>query len=73
MKKSKKSGAQPSPDKEKNVIDYNSKTMEITYNGKVIATWNDDALIDYPEDLTWDRDIGSLVKQVFKAGQDSKS
>jgi len=36
----------------------------IFLNGELMVDWYDDANIDYPEDLTWSRDIGKLVKQV---------
>lgn len=42
-------------------ITYNDETCEITFNGDVIGTWNDEANCNYPEDLTWSRTIGSLV------------
>jgi hypothetical protein len=50
------------------MLKYNDETCEITYNGKVIATWNDDAHCDYPEDLTWARTIGGLADKCFMAG-----
>ena len=52
----------------KNKITYDFETMEIKYGDTVIESWNDDALMDYPEDLCWRRDIGSLVHNIFKAG-----
>ena len=36
--------------------------------GEVVAKWNDDSIIDYPEDVTSYRDIGELVKEVYKKG-----
>lgn len=49
-------------------ISYDSDTCEIKYNGITIGTWNDEAHYDYPEDLTWDRDIGDLVCTIFDSG-----
>jgi hypothetical protein len=56
--------------KSKNVIRYNDKDCTITVNGKVVATWNDEANCDYPEDLIWGRDIGALFTKAFEAGYD---
>ncbi len=36
----------------------------IFFDGKCIVTWNDEAHCDYPEDLTWDRDISTLISQI---------
>lgn len=36
--------------------------------GEIVAKWNDDSIIDYPEDVTSYRDIGELVKEVYKKG-----
>lgn len=38
----------------------------IFYNGESIVRWDDEAVRNYPEDLTWDRDISLLVSQVEK-------
>ena len=37
-------------------------------HGDIIATWNDFAVCDYPEDLTARRDIGELINDVYKKG-----
>lgn len=36
----------------------------ILYNGEKIVCWNNNANVSYPEDLTWDRDIGGLIEDV---------
>jgi hypothetical protein len=36
----------------------------IFYNGEVVVSWNDNANVDYPEDLTWNRDISVLISEV---------
>ena len=36
--------------------------------GEIVAGWNDDAIIHYPEDVTSYRDIGDLVKKVYEKG-----
>jgi hypothetical protein len=38
----------------------------IFFNGELIVSWCDDAARNYPEDLTWDRDISLLIGQVEK-------
>ncbi|MBP7075097.1 MAG: hypothetical protein KBA81_06915 [Rhabdochlamydiaceae bacterium] len=50
-------------------FEYDYETMEIKYKGKVIGKWNNEAHIDYPEDLIWDRDIGSLAREMFLASR----
>ena len=42
---------------------YDEENCEILLNGVKIASWNDEAVQDYPEDLTWRRDIGVLVRE----------
>ncbi len=49
-------------------ISYNPDTSEILFRDKVVAHWNDSANTDYPEDLTWNRDISSLFIAGFEAG-----
>lgn len=50
-------------------FEYDYETMEIKYKGIVIGKWNNEAHYDYPEDLTWDRDIGSFAREMFLAGR----
>jgi hypothetical protein len=38
----------------------------IFYNGELIVGWDDSAASEYPEDLTWNRDIASLIADVEK-------
>jgi hypothetical protein len=40
----------------------------VNENGEIVCTWNDEAHIDYPEDLTMDRMIGELIRQVYEVG-----
>ena len=49
-------------------LTYDNDTCEIKYNGVVIGEWNDNANQDYPEDLSWNRDIGRLVSKIFESG-----
>lgn len=37
-------------------------------DGVVIDQWNDEAVIDYPEDLNLSRDIGALIRKMYEAG-----
>lgn len=50
-------------------LQYNSGSCEIKADGVVIAGWNDDANSDYPEDLTWSRDIGSLCERIYESAE----
>lgn len=52
-------------------IKYDSESCEIKLNETVIGEWNDEASIDYPEDLIWRRDISSFHHKAFKAGFDA--
>lgn len=61
----------PSADSAFEGLEYNSETLEISYQGKIVGKWSNEAIHDYPEDLTWDRDIGSFAVEMFKAGQES--
>lgn len=49
-------------------ISYADGDGIIYCKSKQIGTWNNEANCDYPEDLTWYRDIGSLYRESFKAG-----
>ena len=49
-------------------VEYDGSKSLITLNGEKVTTWNDDANQDYPEDLTWDRDISGLVIASIEAG-----
>lgn len=35
-------------------------TVEVKYKGETVFTWNDEANVDYPEDLRWARKIGEV-------------
>jgi len=41
-------------------------SIYIFFNSKPIVIWSDDANVDYPEDLVWERDIGTLVYEVVE-------
>lgn len=41
----------------------------IFFDGELIVSWNDDAHIDYPEDLCWSRDISGLVDEAIELGK----
>lgn len=57
----------------KDDIVYNSETGEISVNGKVVANWDDEANVNYPEDLIWMRDIGGLFCNAYSAGKAAAS
>lgn len=42
------------------------KSHYILYDGDVIVSWDNSACYNYPEDLTWERDIGVLISEVEK-------
>ncbi len=46
----------------------NAPCVRVMIKGEVVFTWNDDANIDYPEDLTWGREIGELFHKAFALG-----
>lgn len=54
------------------VYDHENDLVKLYKNGECIFTWHDNAHRDYPEDLTWTRDIGSLFWQAFKLGKGLK-
>ena len=49
-------------------LKYNEETMEIILDGKVVSSWNDEAIQNYPEDLIWCREISGLFLNGVKAG-----
>jgi hypothetical protein len=50
-------------------LTYDEETCLITDDkGNVVAEWNDWAICDYPEDLTWARDISKLVTNAYLSG-----
>jgi hypothetical protein len=49
-------------------IKHDEQTCFITLDGEKIGEWNDYAICDYPEDVCWHRDIGSLFREAFEAG-----
>jgi hypothetical protein len=49
-------------------LKFDSETCTISVNGEEIGKWNDEASIDYPEDLIWRRDIGSFAHEMYMAG-----
>ena len=36
-----------------------------TLDGEIVCQWNDNSVIDYPEDVSSFRDVGDLVLQVW--------
>lgn len=36
--------------------------------GEIVTKFNDDSVIDYPEDLIGSRDIGELVREAYEKG-----
>jgi len=55
-----------------NRVDFESDKIEVIdkQTKKVLLQWNDNAHIDYPEDLSWSRMIGELFRDAFKIGFD---
>lgn len=49
-------------------LQYDKEMCQIKCGDKIVTTWNDEASHDYPEDLTWSRDIGSLVQNSVDFG-----
>ena len=43
--------------------------IQIVYNGKIYGEWNNDANIDYPEDLIIGRDLNELVDIGIEIGK----
>ena len=37
-------------------------------NDELVAEWYDCAAVDWPEDLTYDRTIGSLIRECYEKG-----
>lgn len=48
--------------------DVENELVKLYKDGKCIFTWDDAAKYNYPEDLCWSRDIGSLFWKAFKLG-----
>lgn len=56
-------------------LEYPEEGVAVWKNskGETVTRWSNSAIMDYPEDLTADRDIGSLVEEVYEKGfQDAK-
>lgn len=51
-------------------LTHNQETGAISLNGKVVTHWDNEATIHYPEDLTFDRDISTLVREAIQTGYD---
>jgi hypothetical protein len=49
---------------------YGNTSIELRdkRSGKLLYTWQDNAQIDYPEDLCWSRMIGELFNEAFTLG-----
>ena len=45
------------------------ETVEIVYNGKVYGEWDENANVDYPEDLTLRRDLSELIQIGIEIGK----
>jgi len=57
------------PDAENICVKYDEVSCQI-HVGNVLVNcgWNNQANVDYPEDLTWGRDLGNLCHHVASAG-----
>lgn len=42
---------------------------QILLAGEIVLSYNDNATFDYPEDLTWGRNIGELFRDAFELGK----
>ena len=47
----------------------NKNYIDIIYNGKVYGSWNNEANIDYHEDLTLERDLSELIDIGIEIGR----
>ncbi len=43
--------------------------IQITHDGNIVYEWNDNANIDYPEDLSWSRDLSKIFEAGVKLGK----
>lgn len=43
--------------------------VEVVYNGERVFMWNDLSHVDFPEDLTWKRDVSEIFWAGVRLGQ----
>lgn len=48
----------------------NESTVYLVHKDKIIYEWNNNSNTDYPEDLTWERDISEVFYSGLKLGMD---
>lgn len=44
----------------KEVWSEDATQVDVFLDGNLVFTWNNEANLDYPEDLTWNREIASI-------------
>jgi hypothetical protein len=55
-------------------VDVSNKNMILLFkDGELVYTWNNDAQVDYPEDLSWDRMIRDVFMSGYKLGKQENS
>ena len=47
----------------------NYPVVEVLYDNRVIFSWSDNANLEYPEDLNWNRMISEVFYSGVKAGK----
>ena len=52
---------------------YAGKFTNIVYDNKIYGEWNNEANIDYPEDLTLERDLSELIEIGILIGKQMKT
>ena len=54
-------------------MDYKVKitdsAVKVKMNGKTVFEWDNNANVNYPEDLTWERMIGGVFENAFELGK----
>lgn len=50
--------------------EYCNMEIHIYKNGKHLFEWHNNANVDYPEDLSWDRMIAEVFWQAFNIGKE---
>lgn len=43
-------------------------TVSVFLDGEIVFSFNDNAHVDYPEDLTWSRTLSGIFKTAFELG-----
>lgn len=59
----------PPSDGKLHTLRGNECMVYVFLNGKQVFTWSDHSNIDWPEDLTWDREIGAVFDLGVEIGK----